>query len=103
MPELLAWILLFAGSHACFVLLALSQERHWQAVGAAAMPVHAASRGRLCGYAGLALLYGVAVAREGAGFGSISWCMLLFFGAMTVALTLSWAPRRLRWAAWLLR
>ncbi|MCX7293767.1 DUF3325 domain-containing protein [Janthinobacterium sp.] len=102
MPELLAWMLLFAGSHACFAVLALSQERHWRAVGGTAMPLHAASRGRLGGYAGLALLYGVAVAREGAGFGSISWCMLLFFGAVTVALTLSWAPRRLRWAAWML-
>lgn len=110
-----ALLLLFATvlAYAGFALLALSQLRHWNAVGCAARTserqhgangapsaaaTHRHRQGlRAAGYTVLVLTYLCTWLRDGPAFGSLLWVLLISLAAGGVAFTLSRRPRSLRW------
>jgi hypothetical protein len=93
MAELLLVAAAFAAGYLGFTLLALSLERHRrELIGAAAAPPRRRATLRLAGSAALALAFGLAVMRDGAGFGSVLGVLLLAWCAAGVALTLGWRP-----------
>lgn len=76
-----------------FALLALSQARHWRTVAARSpLPRTATIIVRLLGLALLAVALPIALWRDGTGFGSLLWALLLSLAACAVTLTLSWRP-----------
>lgn len=81
-------LLLYGG----FVLLALSQDQHRRAIGVAPMRVGVRAAQRIAGYAFLALALPLAIWRDGAGFGTLLWAVLLSVAACAVTFTLSWRP-----------
>ncbi len=88
-----------------FALLALSQERHWEAVFTSGTPhPHRHRRARRgLGFALIALGLVVCIAGEGPGFGSVLWMVLISLDAAAIALTLAWKPHWLRWTLLLRR
>jgi hypothetical protein len=84
-------------SYLGFALLALSQARHWDEVGAASgramgMPW---PRSRAAGTALQASALGLSLAAQGPSFGSLLWVMVVCAAAFGVAFTLSWRPSAL--------
>ncbi|MGC4097111.1 MAG: DUF3325 domain-containing protein [Nitrospira sp.] len=92
-------VLLFTG----WLLLALSQPRHWRALCGTAPRVRAMILGqRFLGGSLLAISLPLALWRDGSGFGSLLWGTLLSFAAYTVTWLLSRRPGWLRSLAQLL-
>jgi hypothetical protein len=90
MPVLL---LLSAGlaSYVAFACLALSMPRHWTEVsGQTVAVVPQRTWLRPGGFALLGLSYGLCWYRDGPGFGSVLWVLLISAAAIAVALTLAW-------------
>jgi hypothetical protein len=84
-------------SYVGFALLALSQDRHWQRAGGAALcPARLVLPLRAVGYGLLLVALAVALLRDGAGFGSLMWATMLSVGAIAVVGTLTWRARWLR-------
>lgn len=85
--------------YGAFAMLALTQERHWEAVSdAAGMPASGQARpGMWRAAAALLFLGGLAgcVSGHGPGFGAILWVVLLGACGFAVAMTLAWAPAKL--------
>ena len=85
-----------------FVLLALSQERHF-CTFYPFRPVAQLKRAQAAiGIIAILLAIIPCVAAQQAGFGSLLWLLLTTASAMTVALQLAWTPRVFKPAAWLL-
>lgn len=105
MPEA-AWLIATAVAVSLFgfLVLALGQDRHWEAVtgrgadarvrGPVLLPVGLAAQAASC-----ALL----VLAQGPGFGALLWGVCMTAAALTVALTLTWRPAALRPLALLIR
>jgi len=97
MPDSLLLLALFAAAYAGFVLLALSQARHWRTVvGAAALPRSRVLALRTIGGALIALSLLIALMRDGPSFGSLLWATAISLAALAVAFALAWRPRLLR-------
>ena len=93
MPETILFTLILTVSCLGFALLALSQAKHWQSVtGQRDVPPGRTVILRLAGYGLLALALGVAVQRDGPGFGSVFWAMGLSASALIVVALLTWRP-----------
>jgi hypothetical protein len=93
MKELLLFAALLVALHVGFALLALSQARHWRAIGVGPpLPRMAAIIVRAFGFALLSLALPIALWRDGADFGSLLWGVLLSVAACAVTLTLTWHP-----------
>jgi hypothetical protein len=98
MCEALLFAALLATAYPAFLLLALSQKQNWLRVS------HDASAGtrppawplRAAGCALLALALGIALVRDGAGFGPILWVISLAVAAGAAAATLTARPAWLR-------
>jgi hypothetical protein len=76
------------------IALALSQQRHWEAVmGRAARP-----QGwlRTAGWSLIAASLAFVVARDGFSFGLLFWPMLFGLGGLLTAMILLWKPPFLR-------
>jgi hypothetical protein len=87
-----------------FALLALSQDRHRHHLGGERRcPAPLAGPLRLIGAILLAAALALALARDGAAFGSLLWCTALSVCAFAVVCTLTWRPRWLRPLARLLQ
>lgn len=88
-PALL--VLILATSYLGFALLALSQDKNWELVTRQRhVPAGRALPLRLAGYGLLALALALALARDGASFGSILWVVGLSVGALATVATLTW-------------
>lgn len=90
-------LLLFAAglaSYSAFACLALAMPRHWAAASgqAVALAPHRTWL-RLGGFVLLGFTYALCVYRDGPGFGSLLWLLLISAAAVAVALTLAWRPR----------
>lgn len=97
MPDYVFLILLVAVTYLGFVLLALSQDRHWHHLGGTYhCPKRVLVLLRSAGYALLTGALVLAVGHEGAGFGSLLWATMLSIGAVAVVCTLTWRARWLR-------
>lgn len=94
-PVLLVGLTL--ASYLGFVLLALSQDRHWERAGGER---HCPSRLvlplRALGYVLLLASLVLALLRDGPGFGSLVWATMLSVGAVAVTCTLTWRAHWLR-------
>lgn len=86
-------VLLLSG----FTLLALSQDQHRRTIGVPLLKRCKRAGQRLVGYVVLALALPLAISRDGPGFGTLLWAVLLSVAAYAVTFTLSWKPR---WFAW---
>lgn len=89
--------LLLAGaglaSYGGFVCFALAMPAHWvQATGTPGDAVSGRRRLRPAGALMLGLAYVLCVCRDGPGFGSLLWGVLMSAAAIAVALTLTWRP-----------
>lgn len=93
-------VLLATAAAACyfgFVLLALSQDRHWHQVeGARHCPPRVVIPLRTAGFACLLLALVLALRRDGAGFGSLLWGTMISVCALAVVATLTWRAHWLR-------
>ena len=88
-------------SYGGFACLALAMPRHWAAATGKKVDVVPHRRWlRPCGFAMLALSYGLCAYRDGPGFGSLLWAILISAAAIAVALTLTWRPQLLLPAIW---
>lgn len=80
-----------------FVLLALSQDRHWSAVTGLdegqRVPSAPLRGGGLAAQAVACVLWVIA---EGPGFGALLWGVSMTGTAMAIALTLTWRPQWLQ-------
>ncbi len=96
----MAAALLIALALACysgFVLLALSQDRHWERAGGGRdCPARLVLPTRIAGYAFLLCSLSLAVWRDGPSFGSLVWATMLSVGAVAVTCTLTWRANWLR-------
>ncbi len=87
-----ALMLLAAGlvSYVAFACLALAMPRHWaQASGHAVALVPQRTWLRPCGFMLLGLSYALCWYRDGPGFGSLLWVLLVWTAGIAVALTLA--------------
>jgi hypothetical protein len=90
-------VAILAAAYLGFALLALSQDRHWLHLsGARHCPPRIARILRVAGCALLVAGLGLALFRDGAGFGSLVWATTLTVGAFAVVCTLTWRPHWLR-------
>ena len=97
MPEAVLLVLIFAACYLGFALLALSQDRNWELVtGQRDVPAGRAVALRIAGYGLLAAALPLALARDGASFGSILWGVGLSLAALATVATLTWRPAWLR-------
>jgi len=96
----MAHTLLIALALACyfgFVLLALSQDRHWERAGGGRdCPARLALPMRIAGYAFLLCSLALALWRDGPSFGSLVWATMLSVAAVAVTCTLTWCANWLR-------
>ena len=90
-------VAVLAASYLGFALLALSQDRHWLHLrGERHCPPRIGRSLRVAGYASLITGLGLALIRDGAGFGSLVWVTMLTVGSFAVVCTLTWRPQWLR-------
>jgi len=87
-------------SYAGFAVLALSQERHWDAVQPSLsaprrLPRFGAATLRGLGISLQLIALTLAIWAQGPSFGSLLWAVSMSAAAMLVALTLTWRPRLL--------
>lgn len=81
-------------SYAGFACMALAMPEHWEKAGGRAGAQAARGRVlRLCGALMLCVALALCLWRDGPGFGSLLWAVLLSAGGIAVALTLTWRPR----------
>lgn len=93
-----------------FSLLALAMDDHWQDVigvegrdDTPRMHPAAAVVLRIIGAGALMFSLAFALARNGGGFGTVLWVLLMSIGALCVVSILTWCPRLLRPVAKLAR
>jgi hypothetical protein len=80
-----------------FVLLALSQDRHWERAGGSRdCPARLVLPMRIAGYAFLLCSLALALWRDGPSFGSLVWATMLSVAAVAVTCTLTWRANWLR-------
>ena len=97
MPSALLLAGLALSAYLGFALLALSQARHWRRVsGAEPQPRVRARALRAFGSLALLLALGLALLRDGPGFGTLLWATAISLAAAAVAVTLAWRPAWLR-------
>ncbi|WP_217475886.1 DUF3325 family protein [Stutzerimonas stutzeri] len=98
MPEWLGTLCAFALCYLAFALLALCQPAQRKRVDAQACPATAKGQWarKLCATLCLSAALLVLLDAQGGGFGTLLWLFLTSAAAMSVALTLSWAPAGLR-------
>ncbi len=97
MREILLFSALMVALYVGFALLALSQVRHWRAIGLdSRLPRTAMAVLRVLGFALLAASLPIALWCDGTDFGSLVWGVLLSLSACAVAFTLSWRPQWLK-------
>jgi hypothetical protein len=75
-------------------MLALSQERHWQAVSGATCGPPA--RVRRSGWLLITISLIMCIWRDGGSFAALLWPLMLMLGALATAATLTWQPAVLR-------
>ncbi|HVK95059.1 MAG TPA: DUF3325 domain-containing protein [Noviherbaspirillum sp.] len=103
MPALLL-VAASLASYVGFACLALAMPHHWTQVSGQATDVAPHRRWlRPCAYLLLSVAYALCVYRDGSGFGSLLWTILISAAAIAVALTLTWQPRLLLPTAWRFR
>ena len=86
-----------ATAYAGFAVLACTQQRHWHMLtGTVSCPKRQKALLRCAGAALLLLALALAIARDGAAFGSLLWGTAISLAAIAVVLTLTWFPSRLR-------
>ena len=93
-----ALLLLAAGlaGYVALACLALAMPRHWtEATGQIVAFVPQRKWLRPCGFTLLGLSYTLCGYRDGLGFGSVLWVLLITAAGIAVALTLAWRPRLL--------
>lgn len=90
-------------SYLGFVLLALTQERHWRAVCVVARQHIRPTWPIVTGLTLQLLTLVMVLFAQGPSFGSLLWAVMISAAAMAVAFTLAWHPRWLRPIAQLLR
>lgn len=80
--------------YASFICFALTLPEHWEQLGG--RPGHApgAYPLRATGAGLLAFALALCLWRDGAGFGSLLWMLLISVAALAVAFTLSWCATR---------
>lgn len=78
-----------------FFLLALSQQRHWQAViGSSARSRRMTEMLRIAGAVWILVSFPLALWRDGVEFGVLLWFALLSAAAVVTTLALAWWPDR---------
>lgn len=83
-------------SYAGFACLALAMPEHWEKAGGNAdRQPRLGRRLRWSGALMLCMALAICIWRDGAGFGSLLWGVLMSAGGIAVALTLTWRPRLL--------
>jgi hypothetical protein len=102
MREIALLMLAMAASCFGFACLALSMERHREAVSAE-IAWSARQLAVLRTIGGLALVVSLMLAllRDGPSFGSLMWVLILTAGAIAVSFTLTWRPHWLRHMAYI--
>jgi hypothetical protein len=97
MRQVLLLSALMVALYVGFALLALSQARHWRAIGPGSrLPRTAIVMLRVLGFALLAASLPIALRRDGTDFGSLVWGVLLSLSACALTFTLSWRPQWLK-------
>ena len=97
MPEAILLLCLLACAYLGFAALAMSQDHHWHHLGGSRhCPRRACVVLRVAGWALLLAALVLALARDGAGFGSLLWGTIITIGALCVVATLSWRAHWLR-------
>lgn len=81
-------------SYGGFACLALAMPEHWEQWGGGSRRAAAWRWLRPAGLGLLALAYGLCVWRDGIGFGSLLWTVLISAAALAVAFTLTWRAMR---------
>lgn len=80
-----------------FAALALSQDRHWLHLsGERHCPPDVVRNLRVVGHGLLTAGLGLALCRDGPGFGSLVWATTLTVASFAVVCTLTWRPHWLR-------
>jgi len=80
-----------------FCCWALSQTQHWRAVvGGRLPPENIVKLQRFLGAVMVTVSFIFALSSEGLSFGALVWVLILSVAATTVAFTLIWSPRLLR-------
>lgn len=99
MHETLWLVSAMTASYLGFGCLALSLRQHWKDV-THEPPLRPASVAtlRVIGYTAIASTLVLTVLRDGPGFGSVLWVLLLTASATAIAFTLTWRPSWLRLA-----
>ncbi|WP_421997918.1 DUF3325 domain-containing protein [Reyranella sp.] len=97
MPEAVLLAAVLAAVYGGFATLAMSQDRHWHALGGGRhCPRRARIVLRLAGYGLLFVALVLSLVRDGPAFGSLLWATAVGAGALAVVATLSWRARWLR-------
>lgn len=97
MREIALLMLAMAASCFGFACLALSMDRHREAVSAEiAWSARRLAVLRTLGGLALAASLVFALMRDGPSFGSLMWVLILTAGAIAVTFTLTWRPHWLR-------
>lgn len=98
MPEWLGTLCAFGLCYLAFALLALCQTAQRKRVDPQACPATATGQWtrRLCAALCLSLALALLLAAQGGGFGTLLWLLLASAAAVSLAMTLSWAPTALR-------
>ena len=98
MPEWLGTLCAFGLCYLAFALLALCRAAQRKRVDPQACPANATGQWtrRLCTALCLSLALAMLLAAQGGGFGTLLWLLLVSAAAVSLALTLSWAPAALR-------
>lgn len=97
MPEAVLLVAVLVAVYGGFASLAMSQDRHWHALGGGRhCPRRVRIVLRLAGYGLLLAALSLSLVRDGPAFGSLLWVTALGTGALAVVATLSWRARWLR-------
>lgn len=103
MPALLL-VAASLASYVGFACLALAMPHHWTQVSGESIDVAPHRRWLRPGaYLLQSAAYALCVYRDGPGFGSLLWVILISAAAIAVALTLTWQPQFLLPTAWRFR
>lgn len=80
--------------YAGFACFALALPDHWEQMGGRPGHAPAARALRAAGLSLLTMALGLCLWRDGAGFGSLLWMLMISAAALAVAFTLTWRTTR---------